>query len=483
MNQRKSLLMIVVLLILGGYIYLVEVPRVQKEKEESQLVLVERDEIVEIALTYPDRALTLKKNEAGKWRITQPVEADADDPTVNNLITSIIDAEIKRILDEVPQDLTVYGLNAPGVKLKLTLKDGKSLPLVSLGKDTPVGSSLYAQKEGEQKILLLQQILRSGLTKEVKDLRDRTILAFTDEEVKKVEIRAPNSEIVLQKADDGWKLEKPVATKADDAEVRTFLSNVRSIRAQDFLEDPLLEPKDFGLAPPQLEVMLTVGTDNAQKTIQLGNEKTNDNGGKTRYLKRVGQEKPLFLVGDWVLRDIGKTASDFRDKTVAQIAPDQAAKVEVKRQDGDTFTLTRGADNKWAIDKTAEGTLREPALSQYVADLRELRGFEIAAENPTDLSSYGLDQPVVTVTVSDKDGKKIASILTGQKAEGETKKVFAMAEGGQTVFGLRDHVFDRLNKKPADFWEKPADKKEAAAPTPPDSPSDTKEQGEESAPE
>jgi hypothetical protein len=483
MNQRKSLLMIVVLLILGGYIYFVEVPRGQKEAEGKKLVTLDKDAIVEIALTYPDRALTLKKTDAEKWRITQPVEADADESTVNNLITSVIDAEVKRTLDEIPQDLTVYGLNAPVVKMKLALKDGKSLPLVSLGKDTPVGFSVYAQKEGEQKILLVPQTLRTGLTKEVKDLRDRTILTFTDDEVRKVEIRAADTEIVLQKADGGWKLEKPISAKADDAEVRTFLSNLRSIRAQDFLEAPILEPKEFGLAPPQLEVTLTVGSDNAQKTIQLGNEKTDDKGGKTRYLKRAGLEKPLFLVGEGVLRDVDKTATDFRDKTVAQFTQDQAAKVEVKRQDGETFTLTRGTDNKWTIDKTATGTLREPALSQFVADLRELRGFEIVAENPTDLSSYGLDQPVVTIAVSDKDGKQFATILTGQKAEGETKKVFAMTEGGQTVFGLRDHVFDRINKKPADFWETPVDKKEPAVPAPTVSTDEPAKQNEESAQE
>ena len=466
MNQRKSLLMLVVLLILGGYIYFVEVPREQKEAEGKKLVVLDKDAIAEIALTYPERAVTLKKTEAGKWRITQPVEADADESTVNNLITAVVDAEVKRTLDEVPQDLTVYGLNAPVTKMKLTLKDGKSLPLVSLGKDTPVGFSVYAQKEGEQKILLVPQTLRMGLAKEVKDLRDRTILTFTDDEVKKVEIRAADNEVVLNKADGGWRLEKPTSAKADDAEVRTFLANLRSIRAQDFLEDPPLESKEFGLTPPQLAVTLTIGNDNAQKTILLGNEKSDEKGGKNRYLKRGDLEKPLFLVGDWVLRDVGKTATDFRDKTVAQFAQDQAAKVEVKRQDGETFTLTRETDNKWTIDKTAEGTLREPALSQFVADLRELRGFEIAAENPTDLTSYGLDQPVLTVTVSDKAGEKLTTILTGQKAEGEAKKVFAMTEGGQTVFGLRDHVFDRINKKSADFWEKPAEKKpDASQPT------------------
>jgi hypothetical protein len=460
MNQRKSLLMLVVLLVLGGYIYLVEVPREKKEAEAKKLVTLDKDAVVEISLTYPERAVTLKKTEAGKWRITQPVEADADESTVNNLITAVVDAEVKRTLDEVPQDLSVYGLNAPVVKLGLGLKDGKSLPPVLLGKDTPVGFSVYAQKEGEQKILLVPQTLRLGLQKEIKDLRDRTIWAFADDEVKKIEIHAAGHEIILNKTDGNWMLEKPAPAKADNTEVQTFLSNLRSIRAQDFLEDPILEPKEFGLAPPQLAVTLTVGTDNAQKTILLGNEKNDDKGGKNRYLKRADLEKPLFLVGDWVLRDVSKTATDFRDKTVAQFAQDQAAKVEVKRQDGETFTLTRGTENKWTIDKTAEGTLREPALSQFVADLRELRGFEIAAENPTDLSSYGLDQPVVTITVSDKDGKKLATILTGQKADGEANKVFAMAEGGQTVFGLRDHIFDRVNKKSADFWDKPAEKKE-----------------------
>ena len=131
------------------------------------------------------------------------------------------------------------------------------------------------------------------------------------------------------------------------------------------------------------------------------------------------------------------------------------------------FTFTRGADNKWSIDKTQEGTLRESALSQFVDELRQLRGFEIAAENPTDLSAYGLDTPFVSVAVSDGEGKKLATILAGQKGEGAERKTFAMAEGSQTVFGLRDYVFDRFNKKPADFWEKPAEKKEETPATPP----------------
>ena len=470
--------MLVILLVLGGYVYFVEVPREKKTAEEKKLLTFDKEAVSELTLTYPDRTLTLKKSDVGKWRITQPVEADADETTVKNLINAIADAEVKRTLDETPQDLAVYGLTTPVVKAKLVLKDGKNFPLISFGKDTPVGFSTYAQKEGETKVILVPQTLRMGMIKEVKDLRDRAILTFNDEEVKKLEIRGPDREIVLNKADGGWTLEKPTPAKADDTEVKTFLSNLRSLQAQDFLEEPMLGSQELGLEPPQMSITLTLGADNAQKTVLIGGEKTDDKGTKTRYVKRAEIEKPLFIAGEWIWRDLNKGVADFRDKTVAQFPAEQAKKVEVKRQDGDNFALTRSAENKWSTDKTQEGTLREPAVSQFVDELRQLRGFEIATENPTDLSPYGLATPFVSITVSDGEGKKLATILAGQNGEGENRKTFAMAEGSQTVFGLRDYVFDRLNKKPADFWEKPAEKKEAPASSQPATSAPTPEEKE-----
>ena len=64
----------------------------------------------------------------------------------------------------------------------------------------------------------------------------------------------------------------------------------------------------------------------------IGGEKTDDKGTKNRYVKRAELEKPLFLAGEWVWRDLNKNVADFRDKTVAQFTAEQVKKVEVKRQ-------------------------------------------------------------------------------------------------------------------------------------------------------
>jgi hypothetical protein len=448
--------MVVVLLVLGVYAYFVEFAKEKAEAENKKLFAFDKETVTEVLLTYPDRSLHLKRDADGQWQITQPLQVKADESTVDNLINAIVDTEIKRTLDEPQQDLSLYGLNAPVVKLQITLKDGKTLPILSIGKDTPVGFSVYVQKENDSKILLAPQSFRIGMQKEVRDVRDRTIIDFNVEEVTQIEIHGPDKNILLSKADAGWTLEKPLGANADDTEVRTFLSSLRAVRAQDFLEQPPQDLKDFGLASPQLSISLALGGDNARKTVLVGGEKSGDQGDKQRYVKR-GEQDTLFLVGDWVLRDLDKDVNDFRDKTIMRFAQDQAAKVEVKRQDGESFTLTRGPDKKWNIDKTQEGTLAEATLNQFVDDLHELRGFEIIADNPTDLGTYNLQEPALTITVYDDKSTKLAGFLAGQQPDGENKKSFALAEGGKTILALRDYVFDRLNKKPADFWQKPAE--------------------------
>lgn len=464
MSLRKALVMVTILLALGAYVYFVEFAQQRAEAEKKKLLVFDQEAVSAVTLTYPDRTLQLKRDTDGNWRITAPLEAKADPTTVTNLVNAIANVEVTRILEDITQDQDLYGLKTPVAKVAVALKDGTTLPLIAIGKDTPVGFSVYVQKEGDARIFLTPQSFRLGMTKEVKDLRDKTIIAFETEDVNRVEITAPDTAIVLSKGDAGWTLEKPMSTRADEAQVRSFLSSVRGMRAQDFIDQPLLALEEFGLAPPQLAVSLTVGADGAQKTVLIGGEKNTDTGGKQRYVKR-GEGDTLFLVGDWVLQDLSKTANDFRDKTVARFARDQVARVEVKRQDGDDFTLTKSEDQTWSINQTHEGTLKQATLNQFVTDLHELRGFEIAADNPSDLAAYGLQNPAVTLTVFDGTGAKLAAIHAGQTTEGEVKKAFAIAEGGSTVFALRDYVFDRVNKKSTDFWEKPAAGQDDAADT------------------
>ena len=503
MNLRRNTIMLVALLGLGAYIYFIDFAKQQEAEDAKTMLSFDPADVTAVELVYPDREIRLTKNEQA-WTITQPIEAKADSAAVDNLVKAVDNAEISRTLDEVQEEMALYGLNEPVVKVKLTLKDGSQLPELTIGKDTPVGYSVYVQREGEKDILLTPQSFRLGMTKETKDLRDRTVIDFDKDAVQLVTLIRPSQpqeedqasdgaidqaqgaddgkeskeesqggiieedieeqdiEIVLRKADLGWVMEKPLSTRADDAVVSTFLSSLSGLRAQDFVEQPLLEQKEFGLDPPHLSIALTLGEDKTQHTILVGNEKETDQGAKQRYVKRP-DDNTLFLVGDFVFSDLNKTSRDFRDKTVVHFSKNAVARVEVQRHDGDGFQLTKNTEATWQIDASQEGkedqegSLKENALGQFVTDLHELKGFEIVADNPSDTATYGLQAPLVTIRAYNATEEKLAGMLIGQTKEGEATKIFAMAEEGGSVFGLRDYVFDRLNKKPADFWEKPVE--------------------------
>ena len=452
--------MLVALLGLGAYVYFVELPKAKQDAEKSTVLVFEKDAVETVTLTYPEREVRLEQTAAGEWDITEPIQAKADDATVNNMLTTVIDEEVTRSLDpEEPVDLALYGLDAPLVTLHLALNDGTMLPKISIGKDTPVGFSAYVQKEGDSQLHLTRQAFRLGLTKEVKELRDKKVLIFDRDSVTQIAINTvetsdtPETGIVLAKADTGWTIEQPASHTADDSAVQTYLSTLEGMRAEDFVEQPLLEMSDLGLDPAELTVSLYFGEDET-RTIAIGGEKGADAGATQRYIKRQDGET-LYLVREGILKDLSKTASDFRDKTVADIPEEEIKHITVTRQEGEGFTISRGEENKWEIDKTPEGTLKAATLSQFIADLRELRGFEIAADNPEDLSLYGLDAPTITLVATSESGDELAAILLGQAIQDGTEKRFAMQQGGETVFTLRDYVFSRFDKNPEDFWEKP----------------------------
>lgn len=465
MSVPRTILMLVVLLGLGAYVYFIELPTAKQEAEKPTVLTFEKEAVDTLTLTYPEREIRLQQTAAGEWSLTAPIQAKADDTAVNNMLTTIVDEEVTRSLTpEEPVDLALYGLAQPPVVLHIALQDGTALPKVSIGKDTPVGFSAYVQKEGDPQLHLTRQAFRLGLTKGVQELRDKTVLPFERDSVTRIAINTSETSIVLAKADTGWAFEYPAPYAVDASAVQTYLSTLEGMRAEDFIEQPLLDLSAFGLDPAQLTVSLHLGED-TKRTLSVGNEKSVDAGTTQRYLKRDDGET-LYLVRTALLKDLSKSVTDFRDKAVVSIPEGKITQVVVTRQGGTGFTLSRGEENAWEIDRESEGTLKTATLSQFVADLRELRGFEIAADTPEDLSLYGLDDPTITLVVTDEAGEKLATVLLGQTVQEETEKHFAMQEGGETVFTLRDYVFSRFDKNPEDFWEKPESETESVEATP-----------------
>lgn len=446
MRFRTTIILALVLIGLGAYVYWVEFPQAEQEAKKKTLFDFKSDDVTEVALVYPDREIDLKKV-GDDWRLTKPLDTAADNMTVKNLVNAIAECEIKKTLDD-SKDLAQYGLDQPFVKVTVKLKD-KELPTILVGKNTPVGFSTYIQKADDPKVLLTSSAFRSGMDKKVKDVRDKTILNFAETDAHKLELHGDGKDIVLTRQDDNWKIEQPGPYAADSGSMRTLLSTLRSMRAVDFPADQPTDLTPYGLDHPRLKVMLYLGKDNAEKSILLGSE----NEKKEVYVQGSGQPT-VYTVSDWVFRDLNKGVDDLRDKSVLAFDRDKITEVQLTRKDGAAVKLVRGDDKQWRTEGV-EGKPAATTISQYIGDLHDLKGYEIAADHVADLAPYGLDQPLLKIAVVGEDHKPVGTVLLGSREKDGKKEYTATTEGGTTVFLVRDYSFTRLNKQPQDFLEKP----------------------------
>ncbi len=447
MRFRTTLLLLLVVLGLGAYLYYVEMPSAEQEAKAKRLYDVKADDISELTLTYQDHEIALMKT-GEEWHMSKPLDVLADATAVKNIAATLADAESKKELTESSGDLSVYGLDKPFVVVHAKAKD-KDLPVFSVGKTTPIGSNAYVQRADDKKIFLTNSAFRTGLDKQPKDLRDKTILNFADGDVQRIELHAADKDIRLGLKNGAWVIEQPGSFIADATIVRTLLSSLRSLRANDFPDAAPEQLAAYGLTNPRLKVSLFLGKDNARKDILLGG----DNGDKKEVYLQTSGNPTVYTVSDWVMRDLNKDAGELRDKTV--LAFDRAAltAIEVRRADGDQFKLIGSDKDGWKVDGNP-GNVATSAMSQWLGDLHDLKGFEIAADNPTNLASFGLDAPLMTITFKGAQDVALGSILIGEhKAEQGNKEFFAMPPAGPTVFKIRDYLVTRLNKRGQDFIE------------------------------
>ena len=447
-----SLLRIVVLAILvaglATYLYVYEVPQAEREAKKEKLVAVDKDAVTGITLTYPDREIELRKGDKG-WRVTRPVDAPADETVVKSLLGTVGDAEVQKTLDEAPKDLPSFGLDPPTVKVVLTLKDGAQPPVVSVGKNTTIGGKTYARKGDEPKLYLTSSSIGFGLNKQVKDLRDKQLMQFKDDDVSRVEIKPADRPpvTIVRKEKDAWTVD-PGDHPADPTEVRSYLSSLRATRAVDFPDDAPSDLGKYGLTAPRLAITVTSGADGASaETLLLGGEKT-DGTQKQVYAKRADLAA-VYALGDWSYKSLDKSAGQFRDKTVLGFDPARVGKAVVARKDGGV-TMVRG-DKGWQVEGADGKKPKESTIASFLEDVRELRGSDIAAEPATDLKSFGLDAPDVRVVLTDKDGGAIGTVVAAKRGP----KAYVMREGTGTVFELRDYMYARLDKHQRDFVEDP----------------------------
>jgi hypothetical protein len=417
MRGLRSFLVLLVLAVgLGAYIYFVESKRPSSADEETKrdkVFTVEADKIQQIEVRSEKGERTTLKKADGKWQIVQPVAAPADETEVSSLASGLASAEVQRVVEEKPADLAEYGLKAPRFEVEFQASGNTEARRLLVGLKTPTGGDLYAKVAGQDRVFLIPAYLESSFNRETFDLRDKRLLTIDRSKVDALEVDSAGKTLRFAKAGADWKITSPVQARADYSLVEGVIGRVDEARVNAIVATELTNLQSYGLDKPAVTIRLGMGS--SQAVLEFG--KMLDD--KDRVYARDLSRPLVFAVQKSLSEDLStKTAADYRRKDLFEYRPFTATHIEFAR-DGKTYTFekTKAADGaeKWKqtapIQREPDATKVDAALSAF-ANLR-------AQSFVDSTNGTGVDKPAVVVSVAfgDGDSKKKERVTFGRTAD------------------------------------------------------------------
>ena len=221
--------------------------------------------------------ITLEKKGAGKWWISDPLEARASSGKISPFLSSLSRLEGEEFID-MPGDegaLASYGLDAPMARITLfeedeTAGEGEQgekglsrLGTLLVARAPGDSGPCYAMLEGSDTLARVgEDFLEKDLPKDLESLREKKLLDFQRYQVSSIECDGPEGEVILSKRKGKWNLEEPDSRALEERVVNDLLGLLAELEVDRFVGKTGNGSADagslqgLGLEPPERRVTL-----------------------------------------------------------------------------------------------------------------------------------------------------------------------------------------------------------------------------------
>lgn len=407
--------MAAVLLLLGLYLVIFEIPHQKKAKEAKEnadrLFDFKSGDVDTVELRTASGLIDLKKSPDGKWRLTKPLEADADPREVESLINTMGDVRFTRVVEEQASNLSDFGLAHPNVDITLTLPDRAERLLI--GDDGPIPSTLYLQKDGDPRIVLAQEWIKGSLTRTAFDLRSKIVLPIDHDKVDRVDLGFPKQHFLITKQDKQWILKKPKDAPADEDAINTLTLMLQNLRATYFIDpgpdhDKTLE----GLKKPLVTVTTREAQNGAEKS-QTAKFYTAPE--KDSVYVVTEPEKPIYRVAKANMDELKPELFHYEDKRMVHFQRDLVKGIAI-RTPVDQYALI-SKDTGWAL-KNEKRPIKQNLVKRLLDQIEKLKAYQATPAPVKKPATVRLKPPLYAIQLSDGKQNNLAELRLGKELKG-----------------------------------------------------------------
>jgi hypothetical protein len=338
---------------------------------------------------------------------------------------------------------------------------------ISLGVLAVLAVALYFQQKArqEEKLAYTPEVQQADLPK----------VSINDEAIKKIDkvvIKNPGKsgddkdqrkpeEVELVKKGDEWRVSKPVDAKANQANVKSLLDNLKSLEVKEQIASGTGSYKQYELEDAEALHATFYAGDKPEHEFYFGS--TGGRGQMVRFPKQDG----VYAVKGYSSYLYSRDIKGWRDLEIFKFESKDVTNVEVDNEHGH-FVFVKDGDEWTAKFKAAKAlaasSIKDFEKSKVDDMLRSYASLNASGfgtgEKPEET---GLEEPEASVVISLKDGAK-RELRVGKKQEGSNR--WAKASTSDQLYTISSWIADWATAEPSKFQKKADDDKDKDSPSP-----------------
>lgn len=315
-----------------------DAPRQTTDELAALLVPVETDTVAELRIQRPaDEAPVVIKKQGSAWRLSAPLEADADQSKVDAVLQRLAELKVLRVISENANKHERLEVSEDtGVHVVAVDENGDEL--INLYVGSVQAGRTVVRKAGEDRTLTVENSIKYAFSQDLRSWRNRKVTVQDPAELHTVvfQPREGESYTFERGEDDLWhQAEGETALERfDGTKVQNVIASLSKITATDFAA-PDVTVESAGLTEGVARVELRYGaaeeesdatgepatespTAAAQTIVLIGSAK--GPADSQHYLQRQGHDE-IFVVSNYHGEKLFVTAESFQKEEEA--APEE----------------------------------------------------------------------------------------------------------------------------------------------------------------
>lgn len=365
------------------------------------LTLWDENRVAKVRISGPGGELEVEKEGSKRWRLTSPVDDDADPEKMSQLVRQLCHLPLVERLPGHDFAAEEFGFSRSNVIEVDLISERGTLGKVVLGRDGPFEKTAYASvlpNEGGGGSGLVRMELRDWMASPLAQLRDRRLLRVAPGAITQYRMKTVQGEILLRRdeREPRWHIDTPLQCRANDDIAYSLIEELAKMEAEEFRDDQALT----GLAAVDEQTALFRLEKGTETPLEISLREEQGPDGVTYLLAKRSGRKAVLRIRDDLVRRLPRNVNQLRYPYLAEIPVNAVARITIRsRTDPDVVLFHTGTEWKQSY-RSEQWPANRGRIEEVLGALNTEPVVEFRASTGAQAANYGLGSPLLTISLT-----------------------------------------------------------------------------------